>query len=503
MKKKSLFSGFNAKLALTVVALSGALLTGCYKDEGLDVNGPAGEVTLPAPVYTIAGTVVDAETLAPIASANVAGGVTATVSNGGFTAKVTDPKAYELTVSAANYEDTKVTVNVVKIEAGQTAVYPAFVAMQPKYEGTYKLAVKDTELGNLTFCTYYTIQTVSVTEVTDVDAVLGCENYIIKITKEGYVTKYVTAELLKLRSSESGKDKTIIVTLTKAPVGVVKISGVLTVNGALYNAKAITLYNEEKSKVLGVDEGYTYNFEVPADLFTVLTRADSEKKSATFVFEIVGPNNETITFKKRIEIQDDGTSDSEVDSPINYAVNLVDPAQTKKLEEFFKTVTVDICNDDEPAGLPFNITYMDYIGTVEVEGNYKTKLKEAGLTAGNPIYEQIVSLMTANVIVEFGKEEKTLNSKTDFDYVIPYDNWLKTLDVTRVYNQITREVASITVNDVPVEGTLTNLNGANNVVKEANGIELSNYIVDTVSHAHGHGHGHGSGNAGGGIVVPE
>lgn len=82
-------------------------------------------------------------------------------------------------------------------------------------------------------------------------------------------------------------------------------------------------------------------------------------------------------------------------------------------------------------------------------------------------------------------------------------NWLKTLDVTRVYNQITREVASITVNDVPVEGTLTNLNGANNVVKEANGIELSNYIVDTVSHAHGHGHGHGSGNAGGGIVVPE
>ena len=118
-------------------------------------------------------------------------------------------------------------------------------------------------------------------------------------------------------------------------------------------------------------------------------------------------------------------------------------------------------------------------------------------------YGVLIDISEDDVIVEFGKEEKTLNSKTDFDYVIPYDNWLKTLDVTRVYNQITREVASITVNDVPVEGTLTNLNGANNVVKEANGIELSNYIVDTVSHAHGHGHGHGSGNAGGGIVVPE
>ena len=50
--------------------------------------------------------------------------------------------------------------------------------MQPKYEGTYKLAVKDTELGNLTFGTDYTIQTVSGTEVTDVNAVLGGETYM-------------------------------------------------------------------------------------------------------------------------------------------------------------------------------------------------------------------------------------------------------------------------------------------------------------------------------------
>lgn len=93
----------------------------------MDVNGPAGEVTLPAPVYTIAGTVVDAETLAPIASANVAGGVTAIVMEAGFTAKVDDPNVYTFTVSATNYEDTKVTVNVEEIKAGQTAIYPALL----------------------------------------------------------------------------------------------------------------------------------------------------------------------------------------------------------------------------------------------------------------------------------------------------------------------------------------------------------------------------------------
>ena len=62
MKKKSLFSGFNAKLALTVVALSGALLTGCYQDEGLDANSPGGNSNPLTPVYVISGVVTDAET---------------------------------------------------------------------------------------------------------------------------------------------------------------------------------------------------------------------------------------------------------------------------------------------------------------------------------------------------------------------------------------------------------------------------------------------------------
>ena len=62
MKKKSFFKSFNAKTALFAVMVSGALLTGCYKDDGLDVEGPTGETTLPAATYTLNGTVIDGKT---------------------------------------------------------------------------------------------------------------------------------------------------------------------------------------------------------------------------------------------------------------------------------------------------------------------------------------------------------------------------------------------------------------------------------------------------------
>ena len=154
--------------------------------------------------------------------------------------------------------------------------------------------------------------------------------------------------------------------------------------------------------------------------------------------------------------------------------------------------------------MAFNITYTDFIGTVVVEGDYADKLAELGLKDGNPIYNQIVSLMATGVTEKFAEERITVNSEKDLNYVIPYDVWLKTAGLNRVYNQVTREIADITVNDVQVVGTLEGLFGAKNVVKEAKGIAFNgDWDWDTVSHAHAHGHGHGSGNAGGGIIIPE
>ena len=139
-----------------------------------------------------------------------------------------------------------------------------------------------------------------------------------------------------------------------------------------------------------------------------------------------------------------------------------------------------------------------------MEGDYADKLAELGLKDGNPIYNQIVSLMATGVTEKFAEERITVNSEKDLNYVIPYDVWLKTAGLNRVYNQVTREIADITVNDVQVVGTLEGLFGAKNVVKEAKGIAFNgDWDWDTVSHAHAHGHGHGSGNAGGGIIIPE
>lgn len=112
--------------------------------------------------------------------------------------------------------------------------------------------------------------------------------------------------------------------------------------------------------------------------------------------------------------------------------------------------------------------------------------------------------MATGVTEKFAEERITVNSEKDLNYVIPYDVWLKTAGLNRVYNQVTREIADITVNDVQVVGTLEGLFGAKNVVKEAKGIAFNgDWDWDTVSHAHAHGHGHGSGNAGGGIIIPE
>ena len=73
MKKKSLLSEFSAKIALLTLAISGAFMTGCYKDDGLDANSPGGNSNPLTPVYVISGVVTDAET-----GENIQGNVTYT-----------------------------------------------------------------------------------------------------------------------------------------------------------------------------------------------------------------------------------------------------------------------------------------------------------------------------------------------------------------------------------------------------------------------------------------
>ena len=130
MKKKSFFRSFNAKTALFAVMVSGALLTGCYKDDGLDVEGPTGETTLPAATYTLNGTVIDGKTGEAIegATVTVTPSTAFTAKSNSFTATVA-PGDVTISVTKNGYKPVSKIVTINAIAAGQSAVYSQIISM--------------------------------------------------------------------------------------------------------------------------------------------------------------------------------------------------------------------------------------------------------------------------------------------------------------------------------------------------------------------------------------
>ena len=148
MKKKSFFNGINAKMALAIVALSGALLTGCYKDDGLDMDAPIGETVLPEATYTLNGTVIDASTMQNLKLDAAAGdyvkvnNVDVTLTNGSFTVAV-KAETNVIAVKVKGYnEDQEFTrsVNVAPIKPGQSAVYTQTIGLKPNAVVTEEVA---------------------------------------------------------------------------------------------------------------------------------------------------------------------------------------------------------------------------------------------------------------------------------------------------------------------------------------------------------------------------
>ena len=161
MKKKSFLGVVSARIALLTLALSGALMTGCYKEDGLDASKPGETVTLPDAAYTISGSVTDIETGDGVNLTAVETNVgTATIlGDGSYAVKISkfteSEKVVNLIFKAEGYKDAKRTVSVAKIEDGQTVVYPLSVVMKKDipakeyvdvvYDLTF--AVKDAQTG--------------------------------------------------------------------------------------------------------------------------------------------------------------------------------------------------------------------------------------------------------------------------------------------------------------------------------------------------------------------
>ena len=169
MKKKSFLSGFNAKFVLAAVALSSALLTGCYKDDGLDVNSPSGTVTLPAASYTLTATVVNAEgELVKDANVTVDGTAVA-LANGSFS-KAVKPGKVVIKASREGYNAVEKTVDVLPIPDGQAAVYTEVIVLTkdatPEVAATYDLGVVAFAASDLTNALKKEEYTVKVTDGT-------------------------------------------------------------------------------------------------------------------------------------------------------------------------------------------------------------------------------------------------------------------------------------------------------------------------------------------------
>ncbi|GEM_PF-5523815 len=117
MKMKSYFSGFNAKMALALLAISGTVLTGCYEKEDGDVPFPY--VPLDA-TYTAVVTVTDENGLTD--ATVTATGLSFTSADGAYTATTKESGTYEITATKTGYEPKKGSITFEKANAGEKVV---------------------------------------------------------------------------------------------------------------------------------------------------------------------------------------------------------------------------------------------------------------------------------------------------------------------------------------------------------------------------------------------
>lgn len=138
MKKRTFLSKFAAKCLAVALTVSSVLLTGCYRDDGLDVNEPGGGTTVvPDAAYSISGSVTNVEGQ-PVNLTEVTAnpGTSTILANGGYVVSLSKSDVPEggrdvtITFKAEGYVDAVRTVHVDRIADGSTIVYPLSVVMQ-------------------------------------------------------------------------------------------------------------------------------------------------------------------------------------------------------------------------------------------------------------------------------------------------------------------------------------------------------------------------------------
>ena len=262
MKKKSFLSVVHAKMALLTLALSGVLIAGCYKEDGLDASKPGETVILPDAAYTISGSVTDIETGDAVNLTAVETNVgTATIlSDGSYAVKISkfteSEKVVNLVFKADGYKEAKRTVYVAKIEDGQTVVYPLSVVM--------KKDIPEKEYVDVVYGLTFVVKNAETGEVindivpevapsANADGKYAAGEYLVRTVANDKYYSSATVVSLPVMQVEKGEDNVVnkIVELLVEPVPVdepekptyVNISGaIVDKNGKALEADEIGLY---------------------------------------------------------------------------------------------------------------------------------------------------------------------------------------------------------------------------------------------------------------------
>lgn len=219
MRKNVIMGNLAIKSVAFTLLLSSVSLTGCYKDQRLDVNDPnTGTVVVPAAAYSISGTVTDFETGAPVeCKVTATKGTVKDLGNGAYNVSLTKEEVGEgvqvdLTFTAENYTGTTRSVYVQKISDGSTIVYPVSVSLK-KVSTPVEYVDVEYKL-NLTFVDDETGEPVSDVAYTVEGGEKVGENYaageyLIKTTKTDKYYASVTALSLPEAKVEKGEDNVV------------------------------------------------------------------------------------------------------------------------------------------------------------------------------------------------------------------------------------------------------------------------------------------------------
>ena len=220
MRKNVIMGNLAIKSVAFTLLLSSVGLTGCYKDQRLDVNDPnTGTVVVPAAAYSISGTVTDFETGAPV-ECNVTStvGTVKNLGNGAYNVTLTKEEVgegvqVELSFTAENYTGTVRSVYVQKINDGSTIVYPVSVSLKKistpveyvDVEYKLNLTFVDDETGEQVDGINYTVE--GADELESGNYAAG--EYLIKTVKTDEYYGSVTALSLPEAKVKKGEDNVV------------------------------------------------------------------------------------------------------------------------------------------------------------------------------------------------------------------------------------------------------------------------------------------------------